>query len=411
MSEAGAAREGDDVPDADEPMRVLCLHTATLSPLGADTWVHAQIIRHLDRRTHEIHVACRRMVSGAPTPTYEALRDIPDIDIVPIDLGPEMMGRSLTGKLRALIATLPAILGIVRLVVLVHRRRIRVVHTSDRPRDAFVAVIVARLTGAKSIIHVHVTYNPTWMGWMLRWSLAHADALIAVSSFVGTTLVAGGHAPGRVHVVLNGIDIEAWDPAVDGGAVRRELGIAQDAPVVVIICRLFPEKGPADLIRAVATVRQDLTDVMLLVVGVPLDPAYGNELVALVAELGLADHVRFLGRRRDVPAIMAAGDVFAMPSHDEPFGLVFVEAMAMCRPVVAVADGGTLEVVEHGRSGLLSPWGDHDQLATNLRILFARRRTAGFDGSIRATPCRGAVHGPADGVGRRPRIPVDSVLN
>jgi glycosyltransferase involved in cell wall biosynthesis len=101
----------------------------------------------------------------------------------------------------------------------------------------------------------------------------------------------------------------------------------------------------------------------------PLDPAYGDELVGLAAELGVADQVRFLGRRQDVGAILAAGDVFAMPSHDEPFGLVFVEAMAMARAVVAVADGGTLEVVEHGRSGLLSPWGDDAQLAANLGLL------------------------------------------
>ena len=56
---------------------------------------------------------------------------------------------------------------------------------------------------------------------------------------------------------------------------------------------------------------------------------------------------------------MAAADVFAMPSHEEPFGLVFVEAMAMELPVVALADGGTLEVVEHGATGLLSTWRRH----------------------------------------------------
>ena len=376
MVEAGVAADTSATGGPATPMRVLCIHTATLSPLGADTWIHAQIIRHLDPATHDIHVACRTKVGATPTVTYESLQDIPDIEIVPVDFGPEMEGRSRIGKLRGLVATLPAVIGVLRLVVLVRRRRIRIIHTSDRPRDAFVAVIVGRLTGARSIVHVHVAYNPGWMGWMLRWSLAHADALIGVSSFVSGTLVAGGHAPERVHAVLNGIDVAAWEPGVGREAVRRELGITEGTPVVVIVCRLFPEKGPGDLIRAVAAVRAELADVVLLVVGVSIVPGYGEELEALVDELGLRDHVRFLGRRSDVGAVMAAADVFAMPSHDEPFGLVFVEAMAMSRPVIAVSDGGTLEVVEHEVDGLLSAWGDGAQLAANLLAVLGDRDRA-----------------------------------
>ena len=64
--------------------------------------------------------------------------------------------------------------------------------------------------------------------------------------------------------------------------------------------------------------------------------------------------MRFLGRRDDVPAVMAAADVFAMPSEWEPFGLVYAEAMAMALPVVALDNGGTVEVVEPGETGLLS---------------------------------------------------------
>jgi Glycosyl transferases group 1 len=70
-----------------------------------------------------------------------------------------------------------------------------------------------------------------------------------------------------------------------------------------------------------------------------------------------------------MPALLAACDVFALPSFEEPFGLVFLEAMAMKRPVVALANGGALEVVEHERSGLLSVPGDQLALATNLLTL------------------------------------------
>jgi glycosyltransferase involved in cell wall biosynthesis len=70
---------------------------------------------------------------------------------------------------------------------------------------------------------------------------------------------------------------------------------------------------------------------------------------------------------------MAACDVFTMPSFEEPFGLVYLEAMAMQRPVVSVDNGGTPEVVEHGRSGLLSRYQDVEGLAANIVTLLGDR--------------------------------------
>jgi glycosyltransferase involved in cell wall biosynthesis len=83
-------------------------------------------------------------------------------------------------------------------------------------------------------------------------------------------------------------------------------------------------------------------------------------------ELGVGENVVFTGQRSDVALLLAACDVFSLPSLEEPFGLVFAEAMAMKRPVVALKSGGTPEVVEHGKCGLLSPPGDIDALAANL---------------------------------------------
>jgi glycosyltransferase involved in cell wall biosynthesis len=102
-----------------------------------------------------------------------------------------------------------------------------------------------------------------------------------------------------------------------------------------------------------------------------------------VTELDLDGHVRFLGRRTDIEGLLDAADVFVMPSFEEPFGLVFCEAMAMARPIVALADGGTVEVVEHGRTGLLSSRGDIDQLVADLAVLLddrALRLTMGSAG-------------------------------
>ena len=118
--------------------------------------------------------------------------------------------------------------------------------------------MLGRFTGARSIVHVHVGYDPSWMGRMLRWALAHADVLVAISDYVGRTLVEGGIDPARVHVVTNGIDVDRWHPDTDGGPARERLGIAPDAPLLITICRLFPSKGPAAIIEAVAQLRYEL---------------------------------------------------------------------------------------------------------------------------------------------------------
>ena len=352
-------------------MGVLFVNTATLPPLGADTWVHVQIIRDLDRSSHVVHAACATGPDDSPTPTFQALRGLPDVHMVPVDLGPELSGQpSHVQKLRALWATLPAIASVARLARYVRRHEIEVIHTGDRPRDAFVCALLARLTRKKCIVHVHVAYG-SWMSGLRRWSLKRADALIAVSEFVAQSLAASGHRPSTTHVVLNAIDLGRWEPGVGRDAARRELGLPEASPVLVTVCRLFAAKGPAELILALDIVRREEPEVRLLVVGQehPPDGAYTKELEHLVSRLGLEDHVVFMGRRNDVPRLMAAADIFAMPSFEEPFGLVFVEAMAMERPVVALDNGGTPEVVEHGLSGLLSRPGDIDALAANLLTL------------------------------------------
>jgi glycosyltransferase involved in cell wall biosynthesis len=155
--------------------------------------------------------------------------------------------------------------------------------------------------------------------------------------------------------------------------VRREFGIAPDAPLVASASRLFHWKGHPHLIRAVDVVRRELPGVRLLIAGEDDKLAGGkghlDELQALVSELGMKDHVIFAGQRRDMPRIFAAGDVFALASFEEPFGLVFAEAMAMKRPVVGLDSGGAPEIVDHGGSGFLAPRGDVDALAAHLLTL------------------------------------------
>jgi glycosyltransferase involved in cell wall biosynthesis len=173
-----------------------------------------------------------------------------------------------------------------------------------------------------------------------------------------------------VHTVLNGIDLTDWDPAIDGSGIRHEFGVPAGAPLLASVSRLFLKKGQRELVQAFARVLREVPDAWLLVVGADAMEVHGGsftaELKVLARELGVAERVVFTGGRSDVPRVMAACDVFTMPSWEEPFGLVFLEAMAMRKPVVSLNDGGTPEVVEHGRSGLLSPHADIGAMSANI---------------------------------------------
>jgi len=363
IDRAGDVRTPREPARISSPTGLLFIHSETRHP-GAAFWIHAQLLARLDRRRHELHVACTPGRPGRPTAAFEMLRPITDVRIVPVNLGPEGASR-----LATLATGLPAIASLARLAVHVRKCGISLICTADRPRDAVAAVVLSRLTGVSCAIHCHVAIGE-WMGRPLRWALGRADALVAVSEFVAGSLVDAGHDPERVHVVLNGIDASRWTPGARRAETRLALGIAHDAPVVLTVCRLFPAKGAGDLIRACADLRTELPDLQLLVVGADMPGEhYSSRLRALAAELDLGTSVRFLGTRDDVPELMAAADVFAMPSRWEPFGLVYAEAMAMELPVVALANGGTVEVVEHGMTGLLSEPDDHEALVDNLRTL------------------------------------------
>ena len=364
---------------------VLFVNAPTLPPLGADTWVHVQIIHHLDRTRFAPVVGCAVGRPDEPSPYFAALRDGADIEIVPIDLGPELSTSASRGRVRTILATLPALTSFVRLARLVRSRGIEIIHTSDRPRDAAFCVLLARVTRTRCIVHVHVGYGE-WMSRILKWALRRADALVAISAFVAETLVESGHDPSRMHVVLNSIDTDRWVPGNGRAEIRTELGIGPDEPVVLAVCRLFEAKGVRELIQAVPAMRDERPDVRVLVVGREMQQGLRQELEELADALGVGDSVTFVGQRSDVPRFMAAADIYAMPSQWEPFGLVFAEAMAMKLPVVALDNGGTPEVVVHGVTGLLSPLGNAEALTVNLRALLkdpARRTDMGERGRVR----------------------------
>jgi phosphatidylinositol alpha-1,6-mannosyltransferase len=158
--------------------------------------------------------------------------------------------------------------------------------------------------------------------------------------------------------LTGGVDSERFCPGAGGGEIRRRLGWTEHR-VVVSASRLVPRKGQAILLRAWPEIRRRHADARLLIVGAgPRRPFLERE----VAALGLAEDVCFTGSVADdqLPAYLAAGDVFALPCHDlwqglqvEGLGLSILEASAAGLPVVVGRSGGTPDAVIDGVTGQL----------------------------------------------------------
>lgn len=347
----------------DKRTRVLFINSALLA--GADTWIHFLLLRNLPQGEFELHAAGQ---PGSPAPAFDELRAIPGIALRPTNFGPSLWKRSRLQKLAGLVGGLPvAVASMSGLAAYIRHHRIEILHSTDRPRDAIACVVLAGLTGAKALIHAHVNYGD-WMGRGVNWAFGRADAIVGVSSHTARSFVEAGYRPDRVHAVLNAIDVSRWDPSLDPAAGRASLGVPDGAPLIVSVARLFRGKGHFELLSALAPVKRKHPNVRLAIVGsdYPADSGTTRMLKEHASELGIGDNVIFTGQRSDIASLMAACDIFSLPSFEEPFGLVFAEAMAMKRPVVALTNGGTPEVVEHGKCGLLSPPGDIDALAANL---------------------------------------------
>lgn len=339
---------------------------------GADGAVHADIMRHLDRDRFDVHIACTAGTDGREPPSLAILRQIPNARLRVTQFAPSLGERSPSAILRALRGATRSSADFAALARYVVREKIRIVHSAERPRDAVYNVALSKITRAQSVVHVHVKWSDEYSA-PAKWGVRHAAAAFSISRYVTDTLRAMGKPDSAIFTVLNGIDTAKWDPSLDGSAVRREFGIPNDASVLVSVSRLFSWKGQRELLQAFALVQKEFPNSRLLIVGADAREVEGTsfsaELEALTRRLGLENQVIFTGPRTDVARILAACDLFTMPSFEEPFGLVFLEAMAMQKPVLALNNGGTPEVVEHGVTGLLATPYDIPAYAENILTL------------------------------------------
>jgi glycosyltransferase involved in cell wall biosynthesis len=216
---------------------------------------------------------------------------------------------------------------------------------------------------------------------LIQRAIRDADALIAVSVGLKDGLVGLGAPPGKVTVLRNGVDLEAFRPVADRDAVRRAHGLGS-GPLLVSVGHLIPRKGHDHIIRAMAL----LPGHALMVLG---DGPERDALLRLAQEIGVADRVHLLGAKphADLPRYYGAADALVLASSREGWANVLLESMACGTPVVASPAWGSREAVRSPAAGLVMEETTPEAIAAAVRRLLSSR------------PDRAATRAYAEGFG------------
>ena len=204
--------------------------------------------------------------------------------------------------------------------------------------------------------------------WSEKNAMEYADAVIAVSAQMKKAVLDAYPRiePDKVHVVLNGIDTELWQPrpTFDEAehSVLKELGIDPNRPIVAFVGRITRQKGVEHLVKAARYFDKDVQ--LVLCAGAPDTPEIAARTTKLVEELqaerdGIVWVQEMLPKDK-IQEILTAADAFVCPSIYEPLGIVNLEAMACGTAVVASDVGGIPEVVVDGTTGVLVHYAESD---------------------------------------------------
>jgi glycosyltransferase involved in cell wall biosynthesis len=232
-------------------------------------------------------------------------------------------------------------------------------------------VLGARLAGRPAVIHMQdLLANPAYIrvfGGIARLA-AHIIAdgspiRDQLAPFVGTD---------RVTLIYNGVDLDQFSDSTDGKPVRAEWGVQPDECLIGSVARLTAWKGQDVLLRAFSALSGDYPRAKLVLVGSPVfhGEAFEADLRRMVDESGLRDRVIFAGFRWDLPAVLAALDIFAYPSiNKDTSPLSVVSALASGRAILVTDVDGVAELFAPEVDGLIVRADDAGALAAGLRRL------------------------------------------
>ncbi|MGE5248940.1 MAG: glycosyltransferase [Bacteroidota bacterium] len=331
--------------------------------MGGAERLMIHILRYLDRQVFEARVCVLQQKDG--NPVGEDIRSLGvQVDSLPVR------------RLRDLTA-IPRIAGYLR------RVRADLVHTQLEFANVL-GTLAARLVRVPSVSTIHVLPS---VEARLKGNLHHrleafvlrnfCDRVIAVSEGARQLHIAATRSrPAQVITIYNGIDLANFttlDRASARSSIRQELNIPETASVLTTVAVLRPEKGIQYMLEALPGILEVHPDAWYLIAG---DGSHRAELMNQAEALSPAGHVVFAGMRRDVPRILAASDIFVLPTLTEALPTVLAEAMASHLPIIASPVGGVPEMVADGVNGRLVASRDVAGLADACTAMLSDRRSS-----------------------------------
>lgn len=238
--------------------------------------------------------------------------------------------------------------------------KIDAVHAGRVLPEGLVGLVVARIFRKPLVVYAHGEEITTWRQSgkfkMMVFTYRHANVVIANSDFTRDELLKIGVNEKNIELITPGVDTCCFRSGLETADLKKSIGVMKGQKLILSVGRLSRRKGFDQLIKALAELRIEGLDLHYAAIGIGEDKEY---LTNLAAELGVSERFHLLGHvpLDDLPRWYNACDVFAMPNREingdtEGFGMVFLEAAACGKPVIAGQDGGTGAAVIDGETGI-----------------------------------------------------------
>ena len=328
------------------PIRIFFLLDSFM--IGGTETQAVELARRLDPKRYQVTIGCLRHEG----PLLERLKDTP-VEIVEVDLGGGIDSPS-------------GLLRILKLARFLRRQRFQILHAHDLWSNivGMAAAMLARtpvtITSQRDLSHD--AWYGTYRRRVLRFLQGRSSVVLTNAKAIRDGLIEQDHLPpDKVCVVYNGVDLEQLHVPADRDQIFPRSG--GNKLIVLVGNMITGVKGHGVLIAAAPEVIKAHPKTRFVLVG---EGAMRSDFEKQVRDLGLQENFLFLGRRSDVPAILACSDIAVLPSLAEGLPNAVLEYLAAGLPVVASALGGNLEIIQDGTTGLLVPPQDSQALAAAL---------------------------------------------
>ena len=262
-----------------------------------------------------------------------------------------------------------------RLCLFVKKQKIKLIHINSLGKLHYLTLF-CKLIGIRSVYHLRSLLVIKAISKRTCFIMNCSNKIIAHCKHMKKAAIEKGIKDRKITIVYNGIDTEKFNPEISGDKFRIKFNIDESTCLIGMIARIVPWKGCDDFIKAAAEVIKVIPNSKFVIVGEAPERVYLDKLIKLSRKLKREEKIIFTGLYSDMLDVYGSLDLFVLPSWEEPFGRVILEAMSMAKPIVATNTGGTPEQIFNNVTGILVPPKDHISLANGIIKILQNRKMA-----------------------------------